>query len=216
MNQVTFQWIDPCPNARLRAAQQTLADSVRSFGLEPLLFPAGRDMVKFADILRLARKESRGTHFVWCNSDVILTKNPYDFADDSQVHGFPRTERPSGEVCCGIDMYLIPNRVWDDYLSKDVPDLYCGGATIDWWITRACQKAGIYQFHEGCIDHVTHPRSAASGGGDAYYRHNIRAYNAWARRNNVGTLDEYIRLPLLGAWNNSLRGWINHLKDKSR
>ncbi|HEY5954016.1 MAG TPA: hypothetical protein VIT18_06605, partial [Terrimicrobiaceae bacterium] len=64
---VTFQWIDPCENERLRVAQQKLLESILALGLEPSLFPAGPEMVKFGDILRHARRESVGTSFVWCH-----------------------------------------------------------------------------------------------------------------------------------------------------
>ena len=58
-SRVTFQWIDPCPNERLRVAQQKLLESIEALGLEPSLFHAGPEMVKFADILRHARREQR-------------------------------------------------------------------------------------------------------------------------------------------------------------
>ena len=57
---VTFQWIDPCLNERLRLAQQKLLESIQALGLEPDLFPAGPEMTKFADILRHARRNSAG------------------------------------------------------------------------------------------------------------------------------------------------------------
>ena len=60
---VTFQWIDPCPNERLRVAQQKLLESIEALGLEPSLFHAGPDMVKFAEILRQARQNSVGKSF---------------------------------------------------------------------------------------------------------------------------------------------------------
>ena len=43
---VTFQWIEPCPNERLRVAQQRLLESIEALGLEPALFPAGPEMMK--------------------------------------------------------------------------------------------------------------------------------------------------------------------------
>ena len=118
---VTFQWIDPCPNERLRVAQQKLLESIEAFGLEPSLFPAGPQMVKFADILRHARRNSVGKSFVWCHSDVLLTQNPFLLADRGKVLGFHRREVPSRKICEGVDMYLIPNLLWDNYLSGIFP-----------------------------------------------------------------------------------------------
>jgi hypothetical protein len=203
---ITFQWIQECRSKRLRDAQQTLLDSVASLGLEADLFYAGPDMVKFADVLWQGRRNSIGDAFVWCNSDVILRKNPFEIADRSNVYGFHRTEVPSGEICGGVDMYLIPNQVWDDFLSKDIPDLYCGASFVDWWITRRCQMVGRYVSLNGYIDHVTHETSNASGNSrNRYYQHNLKHYNGWARRVGVGTVDLHVTLPILGVWENSVR-----------
>ncbi len=89
---ITFQWIDPCRDERLRVAQQKLLESIEVLGLEPSLFPAGPEMIKFGDILRHARRESVGTSFVWCHSDVLLTKNPFLLAERGKVVGFHRKE----------------------------------------------------------------------------------------------------------------------------
>lgn len=214
MSRITFQWIEPCRSERLRQAQQVLQASIEALGLEPDRFAAGPAMVKFANILRQARTHSTGDAFVWCNSDVILRKNPFSITDRTKVHGFHRTELPSGEICHGVDMYLIPHAIWDNLLANDIPDLWCGAAAVDWWITRRCQKLGIYENHSGFIDHPSHERSAASAGGDRYSRDNLRAYNRWARRHGLGTLEEPIRLPGLGVWNNSIRDWW--LRQKNR
>jgi len=209
---ITFQWIKDCRSERLRSAQQTLLESVEAMGLEADLFHAGPAMVKFADILWQARRSATSDSFVWCNSDVILRKNPFEIEDRDKVHGFHRTEVPSGEITFGVDMYLIPNKIWDEVLSKDIPDLWCGAATIDWWISRACQLQGIYINHIGYIDHVTHERSQSSGGGNQYFKHNVREYNKWARRNGAGTLDTIQHLPVLGPWNNSVRDWLRRMR----
>jgi hypothetical protein len=181
---------------RLSEAQVILKKSIEMLGLEAILFPGGKSYAKFRDILEYGRSCCTGPAFVWCNSDVILRRNPYELANDGWVHGFHRTEVPSGEVTFGVDMYLIPCSVWDNYLSKDIPDLYCGTSFVDWWITRAAQKTGIYENHTGYIDHVSHEKSsAASSMQNKYYRHNLREYNAWARRNGVGGVDVPISLP---------------------
>lgn len=198
-NRVTFQWIDPCPSERLRDAQARLCESVSAFGLEPSVFPAGPEMVKFGDVLRWARERSAGQSFVWCNSDVTLTADPFVLDDGQTVRGFHRREVPSGEFCGGVDMYLIPNAFWEGVLSKDLPDLWCGATHVDWWLTRAAILQGCYTSHFGYIDHISHPESPASKKqADPLYRHNIREYNRWARRNGAGRVEQGIRLPGIG------------------
>jgi len=217
MNAITFQWIDPCPNERLAEAQLRLRDSVLSLGLEPNLFPAGPGLVKFADVLSFARERNRGSSFVWCNSDVTLTADPYALDGGRTVRGFHRREVPSGEFCGGLDMYLIPNSLWDDVLSRDIPDLWCGATHIDWWLTRASVLAGHYTSHFGFIDHATHPESRASKSwNNPHYRHNISQYNKWARRNGAGLFEQRIRLPVVGYSLSPLSDLIRLLKMSLR
>lgn len=209
---VTFQWIDPCPNVRLADAQARLGDSVRSLGLEPAVFPAGPEMVKFADVLRFAREQTGRTSFLWCNSDVVLTSDPYVLDDGKTVRGFHRREIPSGESCGGVDMYLIPNSFWDEVLSKDLPDLWCGASHIDWWLTRAAALTGSYTSHFGFIDHITHPESPASKARvNPLYRHNIREYNRWARRNGAGLHESGISLPFVGQSSSPLGDYLRRI-----
>jgi hypothetical protein len=116
------------------------------------------------------------------------------------VLGFHRRELPSGEICQGVDMYLIPNLIWDNYLARDIPDLWCGGTHVDWWLTRAASLIGAYEAHVGFIDLPSHPESGASKReSDSHFRHNVREYNAWAMRNGAGALELPARLPLIGA-----------------
>jgi hypothetical protein len=203
MSRICFQWIEPCRSERLKVAQEKLLESVKALGLEPALYPAGPEMVKFTDILRFARERSKGGSFVWCNSDVTLVRNPYEVLkagndDGETVHGFHRTEVPSGEICGGVDMYLIPCKAWDEWLGVNPPDLWCGATHIDWWLTRAAALRGCYQSHFGYIDHLTHPESPASKGGNALYRHNIKEYNRWARGCGAGRFERRVSLPLVG------------------
>ncbi len=207
--QIAFQWIDPCPKPRLREAQARLRDSVIAAGLEPLPYPAGPEMIKFADILRFARERSEERSFVWCNSDVTLTANPYDLDDGKTVRGFHRREIPSGEICGGVDMYLIPNSFWDEVLSKDLPDLWCGVTHIDWWLTRAAALEGCYTSHSGYIDHITHPETPASKSkSNPLYRHNVRAFNSWARRKGAATFDSRVTLPFIGESESPLTDYL--------
>ena len=197
--QIVFQWIDPCPNPRLAEAQERLKQSALERGLEPVLFPAGPRLVKFREILNFAFERSSGESFVWCNSDVILTRDPYDLEEGGCVRGFHRRELPSGEMCLGVDMYLIPKSCWTGFLQPAMPDLWCGATHIDWWLTRAAALAGRYSAHQGYIDHPSHEESGASKSrANPYFRHNVRAYNAWARRHGAATDDSRLALPLIG------------------
>lgn len=179
----TFLWLKE-GNPRLVKAQARLETSILEFGIDPLRFVAGPRFEFFGDVLRRARESCGGAAFVWCNSDVRLTRSPFEVPDPTRVYGFIRREIPSGDVCYGVDMYYIPITWWDDYLSRDVPALYLGASYVDWWISRAMQKIGVYEDLTGYIDHETHPKSAAAGSDrDRHYQHNFRAYNSWAKRN---------------------------------
>lgn len=183
---VAFLWIENTRSARLASAQIRLEQSVLALGLEPLRFPAGPNLVPLGEVLTQARNHACGSAFVWCNSDVVLTKDPFDVPDSAKVCGFFRKEIPSNETTCGVDMYYIPVKWWDDYLSKDIPELFLGASYVDWWISRAMQKAGAYDNLEGYIDHVTHDRSGeATADANPYYQKNFRAYNLWAERNGL-------------------------------
>jgi len=196
---VVFQWIEPCENSRLREAQAELKKSVLAHGLEPVCFPAGPEMVKFRDVLQFARHLCTGKSFVWCNSDVVLKKNPYEVDDGERVHGFHRTEIPSGDICGGVDMYLIPCTIWDQWLGKDAPDLWCGATHVDWWLTNAACLGRCYQSHTGFIDHISHETSGASKRKtNKFYRHNIRQYNKWASKQGATVFLERIELPIVG------------------
>ncbi len=185
---VAFVWLTE-PHPRLAAAQQELEESIRALGLKPLRFPAGRKLVRFGDVLAFARRHASGDAFVWCNSDVILTRSPFDVPDPSRVYGFRRREIPDGREVFGIDMYHLPVRIWDDYLRQDIPGLYLGASFVDWWISRAMEKAGNYETLTGYIDHRSHPKSSpAAQEANPYYQANFRAYNAWARRHGLSVI----------------------------
>lgn len=182
---VVFVWLTE-PSARLAVAQEKLEQSIRSFGLSPLRYPAGKQLAELGDVLRRGREETEGDAFVWCNSDVVLTKNPFEVPDPGKCYGFHRTELPSKATTYGVDMYYIPTRSWDSYLSRDVPRLYIGASFVDWWISRAMAGRGAYENLTGYIDHVSHGQShAAIDDTNKYYQANFRAYNAWARRSGA-------------------------------
>lgn len=183
---VTFVRVETQAPPRLTEAQSALDESVRRLGLDALPFPAGRKLVLFGDVLSGAREACAGKAFVWCNSDLILTRDPFDVPDPGKVYGFHRREIPSGRVAYGVDMYYLPVNWWDSVLCRDIPRLYLGASFVDWWISRAMQKAGVYENLTGYIDHVTHPTSsAASSDANTYYQRNFCAYNRWARRNGL-------------------------------
>ncbi len=183
---VAYLWVENPRNERLARAQVRLEESVLAHGLQPLRFTVGRALVPLGDVLKRARACSEGSAFVWCNSDLIVTKNPFDVPDPDKVCGFIRRELPSNEFNCGVDMYYIPLRWWDDYLSMDIPQLYLGAAYVDWWVSRAMQKVQAYENLKGYIDHITHPQSADAGSdASPYYQKNFRSYNRWAKRNGL-------------------------------
>lgn len=214
---IVFQWIENCRSERLRLAQQALVDSLKAFDIEPVLYPVGRDLVKFGDILRFAREHHSGDCFIWANSDVTLVRDPFVALDRTVVHGFHRTERPSGEICYGVDMYMIPNDLWDETISRDIPDMYCGATHIDWWLTRAANLAARYETNTGYIDHLSHPPSGASkGSADKHYRHNVREYNAWARRNGAGLYEEHVALPVIGASLSPITDYLKRLTGRRK
>ena len=215
---IIFLWIENPRSQRLALAQARLEESIVSFGLTPLRFPAGPALVPIGDVLAEARRQTRGESFVWCNSDVILKQNPFEVSNPSQVCGFHRKELPAGQITLGVDMYYIPVKWWDEYLSKDIPKLYLGASYVNWWISRAMQKVGAYDNLTGYIDHVTHPQSEAAGSdANPYYQKNFRAYNAWAKRNGLAPIPAppYL-LPKIGhvwgirdAWGKLLTRQVN-------
>jgi hypothetical protein len=119
----------------------------------------------------------------YTSSDCVLVNDPWKTVSRRAVHGFRRTEKPSNELGIGVDMYLIPVEIWDQYLSRDIPDLYIGVTHMDWWLPRACQKIGMYNQIDGLLTHESHPK--ISGEDHPKALHNLTAYNAWADRNGI-------------------------------
>lgn len=215
MNTVTYVRVNVGPSSRLGTAQRRLERSIASFGLRPLPVLGGRRLSLLGPVLAHARRHCRGEGFVWCNSDVVLTRNPYEIPDPNKVYGFFRREVPSGEFISGVDMYYVPVKWWDDYLSKDIPKLFVGASYVDWWISRAMEKAGAYGNLAGYIDHVSHPRSdAATSDASPFYQHNFRAYNAWAKRHGLDPIaaPRYL-IPKLGhVW--GVRDAVRRLRHR--
>ena len=173
-------------SARLSAALQRLETSIAKYQLDGLRYPCGPALVPIGDLLLQAREGCSGSAFVWCNSDVELTRNPFDVPDPACVYGFHRTEIPSGKIARGVDMHYIPTKIWDELLSKDIPKLLLGASYVDRWIPCCMVKRGLYHNLSGYISHASHPRSpAACKDADPYYQHNFRAFNSWARRHGI-------------------------------
>jgi len=187
---VVFLWIDNPRSQRLAGAQSKLEESILAFGLNPIRIPAGKKLVPLVTVLQLARARTESQGFVWCNSDLILTRNPYDVLDSGKTYGFHRCEMPSRKTNLGVDMFYIPNQVWDDILSKDFPPLLIGASYVDRWIPRYLSKFDRYENLKGYIDHPSHPVSSASGSeADLDYQHNFRVYNKWAKRYGMEVIE---------------------------
>ncbi len=220
VRRVCFVSLQGTANTRVEEAQVRLEQSIRTLGLLAITFPAGKKLIQFGEVLNFARSKCEAEAFVWCNSDLVLTRDPYNVPDPAKVYGFHRREIPSGATGYGIDMYYIPVKWWDQILSRDVPQLYLGAGYVDWWVSRAMQKMGAYENLTGYIDHVTHPTSHASGSDrNTYYQRNFRAYNRWAKRNGLEPIPAppYL-LPKLGhVWGirDALRKMLDFRRSRS-
>ncbi|MFZ4116160.1 MAG: hypothetical protein ACOYK6_05490 [Chthoniobacterales bacterium] len=184
------------------------------FSIDPLPYPAGKKLVPIGHLLSQARKSATGKAFVWCNSDVTLTRNPFEVPNPDQVYGFYRREIPSGEICHGVDMLYIPVSIWDTILSKNIPKLFLGASYVDWWIPRLMQHLGAYENLTGYIDHLSHPLSSASTEeSNRYYQSNFNAYNRWARRHGLSTIPMPPVIPFLGhVW--GIRDALQKIKTR--
>lgn len=209
---VIYLWLNSSPGARLEKAQGLLEASVQHYGLDAIRYPAGRKLVEFGEVLATARRRATGRGLVWCNSDVTLTRDPFEVPNPDQVYGFHRREVPSGEITLGVDMFYIPLKEWDEVISRDIPQFYLGASYVDRWIPRLMQKLGRYENLVGYIDHVTHEQSAASGqDADPYYQANFKSYNRWARRNGLEPISAppYLMPGVGHVW--GIRDGINRL-----
>jgi hypothetical protein len=172
-------------DARECLAQALCLASLERCGVVPVVAPAV-PRPKFGDMLRAARSQA-DDWFAWINSDcqLLLPLENTDL-DSFDVLGMRRVEIGSGNICVGVDGYLVRASFWDDMLSQDVPDMWIGATHIDWWLTNAAKKHGRYG-EAVCLAHFSHDRSAASEGTDEFGLHNIAAYEAWAARHGMTT-----------------------------
>lgn len=202
---------------RLEVAQEKLEKSILDFALEGVPYLAGPKLVPIANVLWKTREHASGTGFVWCNTDVIITRDPFDVPDPDCVYGFHRREVPSGRPCGGIDMFYIPIKWWDSVLVNDVPDLLIGASYVDWWVPRAMGKRNRYSTLDGYIDHPSHAQSqSANSDANGSYQHNFRAFNKWAKRNQLDPIQAPpFLVPFVGhVW--GVRDLMNKLIRASR
>lgn len=173
----------PSGDARLMLAQSLCLASLDRCHMDAVRV-AGTPRPRFGDMLRTARNRA-GEWFAWVNSDCQILVPPLAMDCSSiDVLGMRRVEVGTGDICGGVDGYLIRTTFWDEVLSLDVPELWTGGTHVDWWVTRATQRYGRYG-ESVCLAHLPHERSATSQGIDDAGRENIANYEAWADRHGV-------------------------------
>jgi hypothetical protein len=76
--------------------------------------------------------------------DIIL--NLYKVLAHEIVYSFHRCDVPPGEMVKRIDIYKIPLHWWDDYLSKNMPQLYLGASYVDRRVSRVMGKKHIQDY----------------------------------------------------------------------
>lgn len=182
---ITFRAFEEYTNKRLYDATLRLRKSLIEFNIDSWHPTWAADYIPIASILKEARLSTNHSFFIWCNTDVILTKDPFEGLDSTINYGFHRIERPSGIVNYGVDMYRINNDFYDDIMQHDIPDIVMGGDRVDWYLSRCLQKYSIYENLTGYIDHPSHERTPTSAGSDERGKHNIKEYNEWADRHGI-------------------------------
>lgn len=185
---IAVAYINASLDSRILFAQRGFLFGCVKFDLNPLFF-ISEERPFFDKMLIETRKVCKKTGsqwMFWINSDCQIIKDPRLYLKKEICYGFHRTDIPSGpdgRYCLGVDMYAIPVKIWDDFLSKDIPSMYTGASHIDWWITRACQKYNVY---EGIKDDVMlHPLHMPNRSG-YHHDYNIKNYFEWEKRNLNG------------------------------
>jgi hypothetical protein len=173
-------------DVRVNFAQSLFLSSISRFPeIRPIIIP-GHPRPRFNEMLATARLGGVGDYFGWINSDCQLLLSPRVIIFENQeldVIGLRRIEIATGEKCGGVDGYLVKKDFYDKHLANG-PSLWVGATHIDWWVTRAAQKAGKYG--EGFfLAHIPHEKTNASAGIDEIGQENIRAYNDWADKNGI-------------------------------
>jgi hypothetical protein len=174
---------------RINEAMHLCRTSVERFQDVELIEISGTPRPLFNEMLQTSYNkaiEEGSDWFGWINGDCQLLRD-LKFAQelDVDVYGLQRIEIGIGEQCTGVDGYIIKCEFWKNVLSKDIPQLYVGGTHIDWWISRAAMKFGKYD--EGyLLAHIPHERTETSIGVDEFGLQNLKEYEAWAIRNDIG------------------------------
>lgn len=175
---------------RLDEAQTRMVETVFRMGHRLAIFEGeGARRPLLSEMLKATRAlTGRDQHFGWINSDCIPL--PSFHAAEAQagfgVCGIHRIEAGTKQICGGVDAYVFNVGAWDKYYAPDIPEMFVGATMVDWWLTRLAQKYRIYRSFNGLI-HLSHPRTPASRGEDAFGQANIRAFTAWAIRHNIET-----------------------------
>lgn len=175
----------------IRIIQSTFLckSSILRFGNLNLIEVSGTPRPFLNEMLQLCytkSKENREEWFGWINGDCQLLYDPSCLIQTEQfdVYGLKRMEMYIGERCHGVDGYIIKSSFWENFLSKDIPKMYVGGTHVDWWLSRATQKYGVYK-ESYLLSHLPHERTLTSLGVDEWGTNNLKEYNSWAQRNNV-------------------------------
>jgi hypothetical protein len=163
--------------------------SINRFSNLSLLEVSGTPRPFLGEMLTLCydkAKQNNQAWFGWINGDCQLLYNPEQLIANNQfdVYGLKRLEMYIGEKCQGVDGYIISCHFWENVLSKDIPKMYVGGTHVDWWLTRATQKYGIYK-ESYLLSHLPHDRTLTSLGVDTFGVNNLTEYNDWAVRNSI-------------------------------
>jgi hypothetical protein len=180
-------WIND-GDARTTVAQGMMMRSVLGLGLEPVIFE-GFPRPLLSEMLTKTRAISTAPAFLWVNSDCVfspvLVRSTLDRMIEADcVWGFRRVESDGSGICGGVDAYLFPMHLWDSIYADDVPKMYVGGTHVDWWLTRAAQKAERYR-EAVMLIHESHARSETSKGTDVSGQQNLINYNSWADRHSI-------------------------------
>lgn len=177
-------------DSRINEAMNLCRTSVKRFKNIELIEISGTPRPLYNEMLQTSYNKAvkcGSKWFGWINGDCQLLRD-LKFVDDLDVdvYGLQRLEIGIGEKCLGVDGYLIKCEFWENFVSKDIPQLYVGGTHIDWWITNVAKKYGKYD--EGyLLAHIPHERTQTSMGVDEYGLQNLSEYEAWAIRNGIET-----------------------------
>lgn len=174
---LTFVWRNDKCEESVEKSQQALVTICTQHCIKPILC-VDTELPKFVDVLRTARRWASPDGWMgYVNSDCLLVSDPWKSISQRAVHGFRRMNKPSNTIEKDPSMFIIPVEIWDQYLSKIIPDMLLGVPRFGWWITRAAQRVGRYVQLDGLITHEEHPSLFT----EEQKQHNVRTYTDWAK-----------------------------------